>query len=131
MSMKKFNEEIKAYALDNGFKEITEVDITKSEFKEKVLSNPFYSLLFCKEVKDHLFYILVPKEIAPDETFSLRVYNKNSEFAARGEYRMRISEFLKYNEAFKVDKNPRADIIGQTFDKVYSDVLNYKGEPSE
>ena len=124
--MKNFNEEIKAYALENGFEEIKEVDITKPEFKDKALSDPYYSQLFRKEVKDHFFYVLVSKEMAPDNTFSLRVYNKHSEYAPKGEYRMNISEFLKYNEAFKVDKNPRADIIAQSFDKIYKDVINYK-----
>lgn len=124
--MKNFNEEIKAYALLNGFEEIAESEITKPEFREKAINNPFYSALFRKEVENHLFYILVPKDLSLEERFYLRVYNRFSESAPRSEHRMRISEFLKYNRAYKIDQNPLADIIGQTFDKIYKDVLNYK-----
>lgn len=128
--MKNFSEEIKTYALSNGFEEIKESDITKSEFKDKRIDNPFFSQLFRKEVKDHLFYILVPMNLF-EERFYLRVYNRFSESAPRSEHRMRISEFLEYNEAYRIDKNPLADIVGQTFHKLYKDVLNYKEKPSE
>lgn len=126
MSMKNFNEEIKAYALLNGFEEIAESEITKPEFREKALNNPFYSALFRKEVENHLFYILIPKDLSLEERFYLRVYNRFSEFAPRSEYRMRISEFLEYNDVYKVDRNSLADIIGHTFNKLYKDVLKYK-----
>lgn len=128
--MKNFNEEIKIYALSNGFEEISESDITKPEFRDKRIDNPFFSQLFRKGVKDHLFYILVPKDLSIDERFYLRVYNRILENAPRSEYRMKISEYLKYDEVYKVDNNPRADIIGQAFDKIYRDVLNFKESPS-
>lgn len=126
--MKNFNEEIKAYALSNGFEEISEAEITKPEFREKAIDNPFYSALFRKEVANHLFYILVPKDLLLEERFYLRVYNRFSESAPRSEHRMRIIEFLEYNDVYKVDRNPLADIIGQTFDKLYKDVLNFKDD---
>lgn len=126
--MKNFNEEIKDYALSHGFEEIAEAEITKPEFREKAIDNPFYSALFRKEVENHLFYILVPKDLSLEERFYLRVYNRFSDSAPRSEYRMRISEFLEYNDVYKVDRNPLADIIGQTFYKLYKDVLNFKDD---
>ena len=124
--MKNFSEEIKTYALLNGFEEISESEITKPEFREKALNNPFYSALFRKEVENHLFYILIPKDLSLEERFYLRVYNRFYESAPRSDHRMRISEFLEYHEAYKVDRNSLADIIGHTFNKLYKDVLSYK-----
>lgn len=126
MAVVNFKEEIQIYALANGFEEIPEIDIVKPEYREKRLSNPYYSGLFRKEVNDHIFYILICKELPPDQTFTLRIYNKYSEVAPRGEFRMKIDEFLEYNNIYRKDKTPFADIIRYSFNELYIKVLNHK-----
>lgn len=113
--MKDFLEQLKSYAESNGFKEIDEQEITKPEFREKRLLNPQYALIMRKEVDQHLFYILVDKDLT-HERFSLRVYHKLLDDAPRSDYQMRISEFLKHN-----------DNIEYAFRKIYNDTLNFKG----
>jgi len=110
-----FTETIKAYAETMGFSEIDEMKITKPEFRDKVLSDPVYSLLMRKENDSHFFYILVDRELTPDQTFSLRICHRFSCDAPRGEYRMKISEFINFN-----------DLLSKAFDRLYYDVLNYK-----
>lgn len=98
--MKNFNEEIKAYALLNGFEEIAESEITKPEFREKALNNPFYLSLYRKKIygktehDDYNVWILIYKRTPPDETFSIRICLRYPDLMH--EYRMRISEFIKY-----------------------------------
>nr|DAL72510.1 MAG TPA: hypothetical protein [Caudoviricetes sp.] len=97
--MKNFNEEIKAYALLNGFEEIAESEITKPEFREKAISDPFYLTLYRKkiygktEIGDYNVWILVHKKVSPDN-FSIRICLRYPELTH--EYQMRISEFLKF-----------------------------------
>lgn len=112
--MGNYIEQLREYSTSIGFRQIDELEIIKPEFREKYITDPAYILIMRKEVNDHFFYILVHKNFDHDE-FSLRVYNRYLEQAPRGEYRMKVREFLNFNS-----------LIDSAFDKLYSDVLNYK-----
>lgn len=111
-----FIEKLRDYSKTIGFNEIDELEIVKPEFREKYITDPAYILIMRKEVNDHFFYILVYKNFAHEE-FSLRVYNRYLEQAPRAEYRMKAREFLNFNS-----------LLDSAFDRLYSDVLNYKEE---
>lgn len=123
--MTNFETDLIEYALDKGFERIEESEITKDEFKEEREHNPFYSLIYRKIVNEHLFYILVPKDLMLGD-FWLRVYHRFNEEALKSEYRIKVEDFIKYNQVYKDTKNPLADIIDNSFTDIYNQVLDYK-----
>lgn len=122
--MKNFSEEIKTYALSNGFEEIKEVDITPPDLKLDTIVNPEYIILFRKSVKatnkfdiDSTLWIVIYKVPPVPGTISIRICFTETRY----EYCILVSNFIKYG-------SPVLDMeIELAYKNVMADLLNKMG----